>query len=394
MTTDRIQKFLATYKDGLLGDTMPFWIRHSVDDKHGGYMFSVDRDGTIVDTDKAVWLQGRFAWLLATLYNTVERRQEWLDLARSGVDFMLAHAYDSDGRMFFHLTRDGRPIRKRRYAFSESFAALAYAATAKASGDDFLADKARAMLRQFYRINTTPGLIQPKFTDTRPMKSIGFPMILINTAREVLDNVGDPQAEIYIQHGIDEIRRSFMNEKDQAVMENVGLGGELYDHFDGRILNPGHAIEAAWFVMHEGRVRHDSSLVQMGCTMLDWSWRRGWDPDHGGILYFRDLKGLPVQEYWQDMKFWWPQNEAIIATLLAYVLTDDDRYSSWHDQIHTWTYERFPDPEYGEWFGYLHRDGRVANTLKGNLWKGAFHIPRMQLYCWKLLETLREKSGT
>ena len=388
MTQDRINHFLQTYKHGLLNDTVPFWIRHSIDREHGGYMFSVDRDGSIVDTDKAIWLQGRFAWLLATLYNTVERRQEWLDHAISGVDFLLKHGYDQDGKMFFHVTRDGRPIRKRRYAFSESFAALAFAATAQATGDNHLAQKAREMLHQFYRYHTTPGLIQPKFTDSRPMKSIGFPMILINTAQEVRNTVGDPRCNSYIDFGIDEIRRFFMKSDHQAVMENVGLKGEIHDHFDGRILNPGHAIEASWFVMREGRERKAKDLVEMGTTMLDWMWQRGWDTEYGGILYFRDLKNLPVQEYWQDMKFWWPQNEAIIASLLAYSLTADSKYATWHEQIHDWTYQRFPDPQHGEWFGYLHRDGRIANTLKGNLWKGGFHIPRMQLYCWKLLEMM------
>jgi N-acylglucosamine 2-epimerase len=392
MTSEHIVKLLATYRDGLLNDTVPFWIRHSIDRQFGGYMFSVDRDGRIVDTDKAIWLQGRFAWLLATLYNTVERRPEWLDLAKLGIDFLLKHGFDEDGRMFFHLTREGRPIRKRRYAYSESFAAIAFAAYAKATGDDALAQKAREMLRQFHRINTTPGLIQPKFTDTRPVKSIGFPMILINTAQQVRETIGDPKCNEYIDFGIQEIRRHFMKPELRAVMENVGPSGEIYDHFDGRILNPGHAIEASWFVMHEGRLRKDETLVAMGATILDWTWDRGWDTEYGGILYFRDLKNLPVQEYWQDMKFWWPQNEAINSTLLAFALTKDSKYSQWHTLIHDWTYERFPDPGHGEWFGYLHRDGTIANTLKGNLWKGGFHIPRMQLYCWKLLEALNSSA--
>ena len=393
MTEQRRLEFLATYRDGLLADTIPFWLRHSVDREHGGYMFSTARDGTVVDTDKAIWLQGRFAWMLATLYNSVEPRPEWLECAKLGIDFLLRHGYDSDGKMFFHVTREGRPIRKRRYVYSESFAAIAFAAYAKASRDESLAEKSREMLRQFYRYNTTPGLIEPKFTDTRPMKSIGFPMILINTAQEVRANVGDSMADEYIDFGIREISQYFLKPELHVVMENVGLAGEIYDHFDGRILNPGHAIEASWFVMHEGRLRSDRKLISMGTSMLDWMWERGWDKQYGGILYFRDVKDLPVQEYWQDMKFWWPQNEAIIATLLAFALTQEPKYEAWHDKIHRWTYERFPDAEHGEWFGYLHRDGRIATTLKGNLWKGGFHVPRMQLVCWKILESMgRQKA--
>ncbi len=156
-----------------------------------------------------------------------------------------------------------------------------------------------------------------------------------------------------------------------------------------RILCPGHAIEAAWFTLHEAKQRNnDPRLITLGTTILDRMWEWGWDKEYGGIIYYRDARGLPVQEYWQDMKFWWPQNEAIIATLLAYQMTGDEKYAQWHQMIHDWTYKHFPDPEYGEWFGYLHRDGRISVPLKGNLWKGPFHLPRMQLYCWKLLEEM------
>jgi len=283
--------------------------------------------------------------------------------------------------MWFHVTRDGRPIRKRRYAFSESFAAIAYGEYAQATGSDQYATKAEQCLRRF--LSHQPAA---KFTDTRPAKTIGLPMIAIVTAQQLRDSMGLADADAIIDRSIEEIQRDFMKHDLQVVMETVAPDGSLIDHFDGRTLNPGHAIEGAWFIMDEGRRRNDSQLIDTGRLMLDWMWERGWDREYGGVLYFVDVFGKPVQEYWHDMKFWWPQNEAIIATLLAYRLTDDPKYAQWHQMIHDWTYSRFPDPECGEWFGYLHRDGRISVPLKGNLWKGPFHMPRMQLTCWRLLE--------
>jgi N-acylglucosamine 2-epimerase len=93
------------------------------------------------------------------------------------------------------------------------------------------------------------------------------------------------------------------------------------------------------------------------------------------------------------MKFWWPQSEAIIATLLACRLTGESRFASRHREIHEWAHRHFPDPDHGEWYGYLHRDGRVSVPLKGNLWKGPFHLPRMQLVCWRILEEMREAGS-
>lgn len=386
MEPARKDELIATYCDGLLNDTLPFWIQHCVDREHGGFMMSLDRDGTVLDTDKGVWQQGRFTWLLGELYNNVEPRDEWLELAKHGARFIDEHCFDpADGRMWFHVTRDGEPIRKRRYAFSESFAAIAYGELAKATGDEQYADKAKRTFQRFIDHNLNPQGAEPKFTATRPTRGLGFPMITIATAQELRESIGLPDADEWIDRSIDDIRRFHLKEDIQCVMETVAPNGDLIDHFDGRTLNPGHAIEGAWFIMQEGKLRGDDALIRTGCQMLDWMWDRGWDKEHGGVLYFVDVKGLPVQEYWHDMKFWWPQNEAIIATLLAYTLTGDPKFSDWHKMIHDWTYSHFPDPEHGEWFGYLHRDGRISSTLKGNLWKGPFHMPRMQLTCWQLL---------
>ena len=378
----------AKYRDDLLNDTLPFWTRHSVDREHGGFSFCLDRDGAIVDTDKGVWQQCRFAWLLATLYNTVEPRDEWLELAKHGVSFIREHAIDDDGRMFFSLAKDGAPLRKRRYVFSESFGAIALAAYARATGDDEAAALASELFRTMIRFGTTPGLIPPKVSpETRPSKSIGFPMITLMTARVLRDDIGDEFAADWVDRAIDEIRRDFVKPDLGAIMETVGPGGEILDHFDGRTLNPGHALEAAWAILDEAHQRGgDSDLESLGTSMVDWMWKRGWDEEHGGILYFSDLKGLPVQEYWHDMKFWWPHNEAILATLMAYRATGDEKYAEWHRLVHDWAHGHFADKEHGEWFGYLHRDGRLSVPLKGNLWKGPFHLPRMQLLGWKAIE--------
>jgi N-acylglucosamine 2-epimerase len=392
MTTGSIDDYIKIYKEGLLNDTIPFWIRNSIDTEFGGFMFSVDRDGSRLDTDKGMWQTSRFTWMLATLYNQVEQRQEWLDLAIHGIDFISKYGFDNDGRMFFHLTRDGKPIRKRRYVYTETFGAIAFAALYKATGENKYAQKARDLFDLIIRHFNTPDLSIPKFTDTRPMKGMVTPMVSIVTAQELRKNLEDDGYTKYINQSITEVETDFMKPEFSAVLESVGIDGQFLDHFDGRMLCPGHSIEAAWFILNEAKQRDkDPELIQIGTTILDWMWEIGWDKEYGGILYFRDVKGLPVQEYWHDMKFWWPQNEAIIATLLAYQLTADPKYATWHKMIHDWTYKYFPDPEHGEWYGYLHRDGRISVPLKGNLWKGPFHIPRMQMMAWQILEEI--KSG-
>jgi len=391
MNEARREELIAVYRDGLLENTLPFWLPRCVDKEQGGFMIARDRDGSLLDTDKGMWQQGRFTWLLATLYNTVEPRAEWLAAGRHGLEFIERHGFDADGRMWFHVTREGKPIRKRRYFFTETFAAIAYAACAKATGEAALVDRAR-QIYALAKAGFSAGE-NPKFTATRPTKGMGVPMILLATAQEMRGCLGDDSFDADIDACIETIKRDFVKPDLQCVMETVGPNGEVLDHFDGRLLNPGHAIEGAWFILNEARHRgNDSALIDLGCKMLDWMWARGWDEEHGGIFYFRDVHGKAVQEYWHDMKFWWPHNEAILATLLAHLMTGDARYEQMHRQVHDWAYAHFPDAEHGEWYGYLHRDGRVSVPLKGNLWKGPFHLPRMQLLAWQWLKEIDSKK--
>ncbi len=375
------------YRAGLLEDTLPFWFPRAIDGQYGGFLHCLDRDGSLLDTDKSVWAQGRMSWMLLTLYNTVERRAEWLEWGTSGLTFLERHCCAADGRMYFHVQRDGAPIRKRRYAYSESFAAIAYAAHYQATGEERSARRAGELFDAFTRWNFTPGLMPPKFEPTRPAIGLGPRMITIATAQELRRCLGgSEELTAWIDRCVGEIRDLFVKPAERAVMESVAPNGEIIDHFDGRLLNPGHAIEAAWFLLQEGQCRQDAALLELGCQMLDWMWTRGWDEQYGGLFYFRDLRDKPVQEYWHDMKFWWPHDEAIIATLLAYLVTGQTKYAHWHQAVHDWSYQHFADPEHGEWFGYLHRDGSRSSTGKGNLWKSFFHHPRMQWMCWQLLK--------
>ena len=386
-TDEHLKDLAKFYQSQLLEDTVPFWFPRSYDLEHGGYLLMRDADGSLIDTDKAVWIQGRACWLLATLYNTIEPKQEWLDGAKLGYEFLKNKCFAENGKMYFHVDREGNPIRMRRYFISETFAVIAFAAYAKASGNEGAADLAREIFGTCLSYLYGEKQMEPKFESTRPTQGIGIPMIMLNTAQQLRESIGDDRCEETITYCIERIEKYFVKDDIRCVMEQVGLDGEIIDHIDARTLNPGHAIEGAWFILHEAKHRKsDMKLIDLGCRMLDYMWERGWDAEHGGILYFKDVYDKPVQEYWQDMKFWWPQNETIIATLLAYEITKDEKYAAMHKQIHEYAYKHFHDKENGEWFGYLHRAGSLAQTAKGNLFKGPFHLPRQEWYCYMLLK--------
>ena len=383
-----LTEWAERYRADLTENIMPFWLKHGLDRVNGGIYTCLDRDGSLIDTTKSVWFQGRFAFVASFAYNTIEKNPEWLDAAKSTIDFIEAHCFDTDGRMYFEVTADGRPLRKRRYVFSESFAAIAMAEYAKASGDMTYAEKALKLFKDIRHFIATPGCLEPKYLDTLQAKGHSIVMILINTASRIREVIADPVLDQQIDESLESLK-DFVKPEFKALLEMVGPNGEFIDTINGRTINPGHCIETAWFMLEEAKHRDwDKEITQRALEILDWSWQWGWDEQYGGIINFRDCRGLPPQDYSQDMKFWWPQTEAIIATLYAYEATGDEKYIEMHRQISEWTYAHFPDAEYGEWYGYLHRDGTVAQPAKGNIFKGPFHIPRMMIKSYELCKEL------
>ncbi|NLI37191.1 MAG: N-acylglucosamine 2-epimerase [Bacteroidales bacterium] len=388
-----LQNWSESYKKDLTGNIMPFWMQHGLDRVNGGVYTCLDRDGSLMDSTKSVWFQGRFAFVCSYAYNNVEHNEDWLRAAKSTIDFIEAHCFDKDDHMFFSVTAEGIPLRKRRYVFSETFAAIAMSEYALATGDSSYAEKALKVFKDTLRFLNTPGFLEPKFTEAVKLQSHSIVMILINVGSRLRTVVDDPTITQQIDESIEKLRKYFMHPEFKALLESVGPNGEFVDTNTTRTINPGHCIETAWFLMEESRNRNwDKKMLDTALTIFNWSWDWGWDKQYGGIINFRDCKNLPPQDYSQDMKFWWPQCEAIIASLYAYLATGDDEYLYRHKVISEWTYAHFPDADFGEWYGYLHRDGTVAQAAKGNLYKGPFHIPRMMTksyaLCQDILKTL------
>ncbi|MBO4984411.1 MAG: AGE family epimerase/isomerase [Bacteroides sp.] len=387
--TDYLKNYAASYKQELVSDIMPFWLKHGLDPVHGGVYTCLDREGRLMDTTKSVWFQGRFGFVAAYAYNLIEKNPDWLAASKSCVDFIEKHCFDTDGRMFFEVKADGTPLRKRRYLFSECFAAIAMSEYSIASGNHEYAEKALRLFRNILAFLSTPGVLEPKYLPTFQAQGHSITMILINTASRIRAAISDPILDAQIDKSIELLQRYFIHPELKALLETVGPHGELIDTCNGRVINPGHCIETSWFILEEAKYRQwDKTLTNMALQILDWSWEWGWDKQYGGIINFRDCRNFPPQDYSQDMKFWWPQTEAIIATLYAYQATRDESYLHLHKQVSDWTYAHFPDREYGEWYGYLHRDGTVAQPAKGNLFKGPFHIPRMLIRCHALCEEI------
>lgn len=365
------------FKKYLTDDVLKFWLDNALDKENGGIFTCLDESGNVYGEDKSVWFQGRALWTFSKAYNVIDKKQEYLDAAKIIYDF-LPCCTDKDGRMYFTVTKDGRELQKRRYYFSETFAAIGCAEFFKATGDEKVWDKAEAYFDTAYKIFKNPGLTTPKLNpDNAPYKALSPVMIMLSTAQTMRSVKKEKYDDIAKEMTKEILYGGYL--KDDVLLENVTVNGEFFDTPTGRIVNPGHSLEAAWFLMNEGIYQNDKEIVEKGIEIVDFSMKRGLN-EKGGIISFADYKGKPPVALEWDMLLWWPQCEAIIANRLAYMITSEEKYNDAYNRLVKFAFDNFADKENGEWYGYLHYDATVANTLKGNIFKGPFHLPRLLMW--------------
>ena len=379
----------SRYKRELLENCLPFWLENSQDKEFGGYYSCLNRDGSVYDTDKFIWLQGREVWMFAMLYNNVEKNQEWLDCAIQGAEFLKKYGHDENWDFYFSLNREGLPLVQPYNIFSNTFACMGFAQLAKATGNEEYARIARKIFTRILERRSNPkGQWCKAYPGTRPMKDFALPMIICNMALEVEDILEDKSVlEQTIDTCLHEVFDVFYQPNLGCMLENVSsVDGTPVDCFEGREINPGHDLEALWFMMNLGIRRGDKVLiekcVEIALKVIDL----GWDKEYGGIFYFLDAKGAPQQKLEWDQKLWWVHIESAIAMLKGYQLTGNEKCLEWFMKLDEYLWNNFKDKEYPEWFGYLNRRGEMLLPLKGGKWKGCFHVPRGLYQIWKLAE--------
>ncbi|MCE5174934.1 MAG: AGE family epimerase/isomerase [Bacteroidales bacterium] len=387
------KKLEIQYRDELLKNVIPFWLDNSQDKVYGGYFSCLDRKGDVYDTDKFIWLQGREVWLFSMLYNKVEKRQEWLDCAIQGGEFLKKYGHDGNYNWYFAIDREGNPLVEPYNIFSYTFATMAFGQLSLATGNQEYADIAKKTFDiVLSKVDNPKGKWNKAYPGTRNLKTFALPMILCNLSLEIEHLIDKDFLQKTIDDCIHEVMDVFLRpELGGIIVENVNLDGSLSDTFEGRSMNPGHSIEAMWFIMDLGVRLNRPDLIDKAVETTLKMVEFGWDKKFGGIFYFMDRLGYPTQQLEWDQKLWWVHIETLISLLKGYQLTGSKECLRWFKKVHDYTWSHFKDTEYPEWWGYLNRQGEVLLSLKGGKWKGCFHVPRGMYQCWKTLEKINNE---
>ncbi|MEE1074790.1 MAG: AGE family epimerase/isomerase, partial [Acutalibacteraceae bacterium] len=249
----------------LTENVLPFWLNNAIDEQFGGIFTCLDEKGNIYGEEKSVWFQGRALYIFSYAYNNVSQNPEYLKVAKKIYDF-LPLCSDDSGRMFFTVTRDGREIQKRRYYFSETFAAIGCCEYWLASGDEKAKELAEKYFDIAYSIYKDPSLTTPKFNpENSKYHSLSPCMIMLSTA-QVLRKIN---AEKYGRISKEMVPEILLHLTEKGLLENVSPEGEFVDTPVGRTVNPGHSLEAAWFLMAQGEIEGDNSLIESAKKIID-----------------------------------------------------------------------------------------------------------------------------
>jgi N-acylglucosamine 2-epimerase len=383
------KKLSELYKNNLLNDVIPFWEKNSLDWQQGGYFTCLDRSGKVYDTDKFIWLQNRQLWIFSTLYNQVEKREDWLKIAKNGADFLAKYGRDDEGNWYFSLTREGKPLVQPYNIFSDCFAAMAFSKYALASGQESVKKVALQAYNNVLRRQENPkGKYNKTYPGTRSLKSLAVPMILANLSLEMEWLLPSDRIDRILDATVNEVMNDFLRCDRGLMYEYVAPDASHVDCFEGRLINPGHGIEAMWFIMDIASRRQDTKTIDRAVDVILNILNFAWDKEYGGLYYFMDAEGYPPQQLEWNQKLWWVHLESLVALAMGYRLTKRESCWEWYQKMHDYTWSHFADREHGEWFGYLDRRGEVLLNLKGGKWKGCFHVPRALYLCWQQFEAL------
>lgn len=385
-----MKSYAALYRNELLDEVIPFWEKYSPDHASGGYFTCISPDGSVYDTDKFLWLQARQAWMFSSLEASDLKGNSWKDMAQLGIDFLEKYGRAPSGDWYFSLTKEGAPLMAPYNIFSDCFAAMAFGAYYKIDPQAKYAEIAKQTFdRIIARKDHPKGEYTKQIAATRPLQNFALPMILCNLALELEHILGAKRVNQLTEALIPLVMEQFYDKKTGLVLENISPAGHFVDCFEGRLLNPGHAIEAMWFMMNIGIRQNNQALIAQAEQIMYQQLEHGWDPIHGGIFYFLDSKGAPLQQLEWDQKLWWVHLETLVALAKTYAYNQSPKAKEWFEKVHEFTWKNFRDPVHkGEWFGYLNRQGEVLLPLKGGKWKGCFHVPRALFEISTALDTL------
>lgn len=427
MDLQRIRELIGFYENELINNILHFWLPDCIDETNGGYFNCYDNEGRhLLSHDKYTWSQGRFAWVfskLAMMENTftLEQREKYLTIAKSGIDFLKKHCLISpdDYRCVFLMDEKGNHKYVKGFSqldmsiYADCFVILAFSKFAEAADNE----EAYIFSRKLYEssinriksgnFNTLPYPLSKKF------RAHGIPMIFSNVTRELYSSAKKFDSDYCeallenLNYFTEDVLTNFVDD-NHVLHEIIYSDNRFIDNILGQHANPGHTLEDMWFMIDASDLLEKPEHIPLIASIAKKALKIGWDEKYGGLLHFCGIDGgepvgnsagienetmyKQLVDSWDD-KLWWPHSEALYTCLLCYDRTHDNEFLEQYGKVFNYTFEHFPNPdrEIGEWVQILSRDGKPTQKVVALPVKDPYHIARNLILIIELLYSMKER---
>jgi N-acylglucosamine 2-epimerase len=376
MKRDVNEKYAKLYRKTLLEDVIPFWMKYSLGSADGAINNCLDDQGNLVSSDRFLWSQGRALWMFSALYNRIEKRQEWLDAATRIFNYLLNHGRDKEGRWMFRLDDQGKVLETDVSIFVDGFVLNGMGEYYLATKDQRAADLAVAtyenVLARLYR----PGSYNIKPYDIPPgTENLGANMIFSSFFYQLGKAIGRTDICNEGHKLAVHLLKDFRRPGSDLYTEFVTIDHSPSTNPLTQVCVAGHVIEAMWFLIAIFEETDEKDFIAQCCAAIQRHIELAWDDEFGGLRLALNVVGkADVAWAKADCKPWWVHLEALVATAYAYRHTGEQWYLDWHEKVRQYAYDHYPVPT-GEWTQWLDRYGKKTGTAALPV-KDMFHLPR------------------
>lgn len=378
-----------------LANILQFWIDHAVDKNNGGFYGKID-DQNIADPNapKGLVLNARILWTFSAAFNFTGEKK-YLEIANRAFDFLTEFFHDLEhGGFYWSIDKVGNIVEGKKQVYGIAFCLYAFAEHYKSTKNNESLSLAKDCYRllEKYSFDRSKGGYLEAFT--REWQPIDDPRLsdkdantkkTMNTHLHVLE----AYSNLYSVWKNEQLKKSIvllLENFTQHIIDNKTSHLQLFFDEDwqskGDIISYGHDIEAAWLLLEAARVIEDQRWIEKITTislLMSTAAEEGLDDD-GGLWYERE-RGKLVKE-----KHWWPQAEALVGFFNAWQLSGDKRYLQ--NVLKNWrfTHQYILDTNNGEWFWGVNEDYNVMDGQdKIGFWKCPYHNSRA---CMEIIEKI------
>lgn len=381
--------------DNLQTNILPYWLDQMIDPR-GGLYGRRDGDNTLhPDAPKGAILHGRALWTFAAAYRVLGK-PEYLDAALALKRYVIDHFYDQEhGGVYWSLNADGTPLDTKKQFYAIGFVIYGLSELVRATGDAEALDYAKRLfycIEEHSRDRQRGGYIEATTCDWQPIADMRLSDKDANEAKTMNTHLHiiEPYTNLYrvwpdpeLREAIESLMHLFLDVIEDPQTHHLGLFfDEEWVRHDA-IFSYGHDIEASWLLLETAQVLDEPALLKKTLEhtrLIAEAALDGLRPD-GSMIYERHADGSLDEE-----RHWWVQAEAVIGQMYLY------RFHGVNQALdgarRTWDYinTQLVDHTNGEWYWSRLPDGSINHRDDhAGFWKCPYHNSRMCLEASRLL---------